>query len=206
MNVMTRVESPYPAEVEKEKEVKEEKVAQKYNLKSGRDLRSKFLMMMEQRVIDKELAEKKKKKEEELERLRQEEAYPEDDLEGLRIHSWVLVLTGGRKVNKPFFIEPTTGMPHPLNSFFYNGIESIWNHLNYWVNMQECEQDLSTLDYDLKNVEKWEHLLLGEPIQWRKAKPDMEAEEEEIEKIRIYQEKHLDMPLSWSSPIDIPHE
>lgn len=72
--------------------------------------------------------------------------------------------------------------------------------------MQECTEGLSTLDYNLQDVEKWEHLLLGEPIGSRKYRPDVEADEEEVERIRIYQEKHLDMPMSWSSPISIPHD
>ncbi|KAK9884109.1 hypothetical protein WA026_005063 [Henosepilachna vigintioctopunctata] len=206
MNIMIRVDSPYPEIKEEIEEKKEEEVSHKYALKPSRDLRSKFQMMMAQRIIDKELEEKRKEKEEELARMKEEEAFPEDDLEGLRIHSWVLLLTGGRKIEEPCFIEPTTGMMHPLNTFAYNGIESVWNHLNYWVNMQECTDDLSKLDYNLKDVKNWEHLLIGEPIQWRLYKPDMVTEEEETERIKIYQEKHLDMPLSWSSQIEIPHE
>ncbi|XP_045466856.1 dynein regulatory complex subunit 7 isoform X1 [Harmonia axyridis] len=206
MNIMIRVDSPFPEESDVVEEKKEEKAAQKYTLKSGRDLRSKFIMMMEQRVRDKEEEEQRRRREEELELRRIEEAFPEDDLEGLRIHSWVLMLKGGRKIKEPCFIEPTTGIIHPLNTFAYNGIESVWNHLNYWVNMQECTQDLSTLDYNLQDVNKWEHVLLGEPIESRKHRPDVEADEEEVERIRIYQEKHLDMPISWSSPITIPHD
>ena len=37
-----------------------------------------------------------------------------------------------------FFIEALTGTSHPLNHLAYLGIESVWNHKNYWVNMQDC--------------------------------------------------------------------
>ena len=37
-----------------------------------------------------------------------------------------------------FFVEPFTGIAHPLTSENYLGIESLWNHQNYWVNMQDC--------------------------------------------------------------------
>ena len=69
---------------------------------------------------------------------------PEEDcLYGLRVHSWVLVLAGKRDVDQSFFIEPLTGLPHPLDSSNYLGIESVWNHRNYWVNMQDCSEGVT---------------------------------------------------------------
>jgi len=75
---------------------------------------------------------------------------PEEDcLFGLRVHSWVLVLAGKRDVAESFFIEPLTGLPHPLDTTNYLGIESVWNHRNYWVNMQDCSEGVtvSRLNY-----------------------------------------------------------
>ena len=70
--------------------------------------------------------------------MQAEEAPPPDKFHGLRIHCWVLVLMGKRDVGHNFFIEPTTGMAHPLDWEEYQGIEVLWNHKNYWVNMQDC--------------------------------------------------------------------
>ena len=70
----------------------------------------------------------------------EQELPPSDPLHGLRIHSWVLVLEGKREVPESFFIEPFTGIAHPLTSPNYLGIESLWNHQNYWVNMQDCSE------------------------------------------------------------------
>ena len=39
-----------------------------------------------------------------------------------------------------FFLEPTTGETHPLDWEGYLGVESLWNHRNFWVNMQDCSQ------------------------------------------------------------------
>ena len=50
----------------------------------------------------------------------------------------MLVLAGKREVAESFFVEPTTGEPHPLDWDQYLGIETLWNHRNYWVNMQDC--------------------------------------------------------------------
>lgn len=61
-----------------------------------------------------------------------------DKLHGLRVHCWVLVLSGKREVPESFFIESLTGSAHPLNHPAYLGIESVWNDKNYWVNMQDC--------------------------------------------------------------------
>ena len=52
----------------------------------------------------------------------------------------MLVLSGKRQVAQEFFIEPTTGESFSLDCDEYLGIESLWNHKNYWINMQDCSQ------------------------------------------------------------------
>lgn len=74
--------------------------------------------------------------------LQEAEAPPPDKYHGLRIHCWVLVLMGKRDVGFNFFIEPTTGMTHPMYWDQYHGIEVLWNHTNYWVNMQDCAEGI----------------------------------------------------------------
>ncbi len=111
-----------------------------YDVKSPRDLTSQF----EKRMANKEKAkieeEKRKKEEEEAARVAEAEAPPPDKYYGLRIHCWVLVLSGKREVAQSFFIEPTTGEDRPLDWDQYLGIETLWNHKNYWVNMQDCSK------------------------------------------------------------------
>ena len=51
-----------------------------------------------------------------------------------------MVLSGKREVPESFFIEPFTGLSHPVTSPNYLGIESVWNNFNYWVNMQDCSE------------------------------------------------------------------
>lgn len=46
-----------------------------------------------------------------------------------------------------FFIEPFTGIAHSLTTQNYLGIESIWNHQNYWVNMQDCREGVKVVDH-----------------------------------------------------------
>lgn len=61
-----------------------------------------------------------------------------DPLHGLRVHSWVLVLSGKREVPESFFIDPFTARSYSTQDDHFLGIESLWNHKNYWVNMQDC--------------------------------------------------------------------
>lgn len=130
---------------------------------------------------------------------------PFDELGSNRIHSWILLLAGEHDVEKTIFIEPTTGHAHDLDSPVYLGIESVWNHLNYWVNMQDPKISLKDLNYDLTNINHWEHLLIGEPCKNRKYAVREAMEEENLRE--MYDEKHLDMPImSWSMRINIPHE
>lgn len=61
-----------------------------------------------------------------------------DPLHGLRVHCWVLVLSGKREVPESFFIDPFTARSYSTQDDHFLGIESLWNHKNYWVNMQDC--------------------------------------------------------------------
>lgn len=70
---------------------------------------------------------------------------PPDKLYGLRVHCWVLVLSGKREVPESFFIEALTGQTKPLDYASYLGIESVWNHRNVWVNMQDCSRGIKVL-------------------------------------------------------------
>lgn len=54
------------------------------------------------------------------------------------MHSWVLVLSGKREVPESFFIDPFTGRSYGTKDDHFLGIESLWNHKNYWINMQDC--------------------------------------------------------------------
>jgi len=65
----------------------------------------------------------------------------------LRVHCWVLVLAGKREVSQGFFIESSSGESHSLEWDQYLGIESLWNHKNYWVNMQDCAAGVKVCKY-----------------------------------------------------------
>lgn len=71
--------------------------------------------------------------------------------------------------------------------------------------MQNSCKNLAEIDYNLHDISKWEHLLIGEPITWRETAEDFNMDDEEKALAKIMEEKHLDMPISWSEKISIPH-
>lgn len=70
--------------------------------------------------------------------MQKEEKAKPDELHGLRVHCWVLVLAGKREVPESFFIDPLTARSYKTQDTHFLGIESLWNHKNYWINMQDC--------------------------------------------------------------------
>ena len=73
----------------------------------------------------------------------EEEERPADNLRGLRVHCWVLVLPGSRDVEENFFIDPLSGNSYATSDGHFLGIESVWDNYNYYVNMQDCCSDCS---------------------------------------------------------------
>ncbi len=110
----------------------------KYSIKPPKDLNSKYLAAQDdkqKRLSEEEKQKLEQKKEETIAALLKP---PPDPLFGLRIHVWVLVLSGKREVPETFFIETLSGIAKSTKDDGYLGIESVWNHTNYWVNMQRC--------------------------------------------------------------------
>uniref|UniRef100_A0ABM5ETQ7 Dynein regulatory complex subunit 7 n=1 Tax=Pogona vitticeps TaxID=103695 RepID=A0ABM5ETQ7_9SAUR len=179
----------------------------KYAIKPLRDLRSKFELRQEakQEAIE-QAAEEKRQKEEEERRLEAEKPQP-DPLYGLRVHAWVLVLSGKRGVPESFFIDPFTGKSYSTTDNHFLGMESVWNHRNYWINMQDCWNACRDLQFDLGDPVRWEFMLLGadKPLL---SLPELEEEEEagedEVEDLMKEEEpKGFDMPASWVEQIQI---
>ncbi|KAJ3080287.1 hypothetical protein HK102_003163, partial [Quaeritorhiza haematococci] len=131
----------------------------KYKVKPPRQLRSMFLMRQEEKKkaeLEKEMEARRKQME--IEKLLEDE--DDDELKGLRIHAWVLVLPGKREVAEAFFIEPTTGRICTTDNEKYLGVESVFSSQNYWVNMQVCYEGLKGISFDLGDNSKWEFVFL----------------------------------------------
>ncbi|GFR82652.1 dynein regulatory complex subunit 7-like [Elysia marginata] len=189
---------------EEQKEEKKQKPTKKYTVKPPKDLRSKFEQKMEARKLAEQKAEEDKRKAEEEQKLAELEKPPPDPLHGLRIHAWVLVLSGKREVPESFFIEPFTGLSHPTSSEAYLGIESVWNHNNYWVCMQDCSDGVAKLNYDLGDCTAWEFMFPGvdkNQLLIPEAEDDLDNLDDDEDKEE--EEIHLDLPPSWVDPLNL---
>lgn len=79
-----------------------------------------------------------------------------------RVHAWVLVRAGKREVGRDFFVEPSTGDFFQADDGGYLGVEAVWNHRNYWVNMQQPSSvpSIKFVDFDLEDSSKWEYMFI----------------------------------------------
>lgn len=219
-NDQRRVKCPYIPEEKIEIEITEE-IDPKYRLKDSPFLKSRFLMKLEQKKAEAEnevLAEVEHKKQLELEMF---ERPPLDPENGFRSHAWIVIIKSAPwcfknefKQNeeqdddenaepKAFFLEPSTGFRHEVNDPCYQGIESIWNHQNYYVNRQYPGTSIQEMSWDLSDGEKWEHLLPGEPYELRKERKPEDDEDLTPEDEILATEKHLDIPFSWVTLLHI---
>ncbi|XP_066050417.1 dynein regulatory complex subunit 7 [Chamaea fasciata] len=184
-------------------EVPEEEDPNKYRVKYPLEPQSKFEIQQKAKKEKETEPEPEQEEETEEEEEVMEVGKPKrDPLHGLRVHAWVLVLSGKRKVPETFFINPFTGNPHSTTDECFLGIESIWNHRNYWVNMQDCRRGCKDLSFDLSDPFCWEIMFSesNEPSQLptESAKEDTEKmqEKEEID-------MSFEMPLSWVARIKV---
>uniref|UniRef100_A0A8D0F5Z0 Dynein regulatory complex subunit 7 n=1 Tax=Strix occidentalis caurina TaxID=311401 RepID=A0A8D0F5Z0_STROC len=153
------------------------KKSNKYRVKPPPDLQSKFELQQEaKKKAEIEAAQENKEREEE--KVMEVEKCKRDPLYGLRVHAWVLVLSGKRDVPETFFINPFTGSSHSTMDEHFLGIESVWNHRNYWVNMQDCRNGCKGHCQKCKS-----------PLLFQREK-----EEEDMS---------FDMPPSWVAPVQI---
>ncbi|NXC25661.1 DRC7 protein, partial [Campylorhamphus procurvoides] len=171
----------------------------KYRVRIPSEPQSMF--ELQQKAKKNEEAEDVEKKEEEEEAVTEEEKPKRDPLHGLRVHAWVLVLSGKRKVPETFFINPFTGNSHDTTDECFLGIESIWNHRNYWVNIQDCRKGCKDLSFDLSDAVSWE-IMLPESNE-----PVTESSEKDMNYLQEIEEKDMsfEMPLTWVARIEVSH-
>ncbi|XP_040009242.1 dynein regulatory complex subunit 7 [Xiphias gladius] len=176
----------------------------KYTVKAQREMKSHFMMGQEKKKQDAEAALLQKQK-----LLEESELRPADPLRGLRVHCWVLVLSGSRSVRENFFIDPLTGISYSTVDDNFLGIESLWNNLNYYVNMQDCSNGCTDMVYDLEDLNMWEPVLYGATSRKQLILDVLKRKETKmmgkINKVEEGEEEPrvFEMPRSWVSYITI---
>ncbi|XP_066504889.1 dynein regulatory complex subunit 7 isoform X2 [Hoplias malabaricus] len=201
----SRQECPVTNPQVKEESERSRPVEGKYKAKPLDYPGSGFEHRMEEKKQE-EIRRELLKKQQEAQRLEEEhERPPPDPLLGMRVHSWVLVLSGRRDVAENFFIDPLTGDSFPTSSAEFLGIESIWNQHNYWINMQDCRFGCGEMSFDLSDPVRWESLLC-DSSQSILPSPDMMKQQEAEEDEETEEPNIFEMPISWVSKILISQE
>lgn len=223
-NDQRRVCCPYVPSQEQEGTEEEVIEPSKYQLRDPPDLRSRYLLELEEEKLTKIKEEERKREEAHLREVEDLERPTEDNKRGHRVHAWVAVImnapwcykpgyretmidsnTGERVLLPPsaFFIEPASGFRFEVDSPNYLGIESVWNQHNYYVNKQDPITDIKNMHWDFKNTKEWEHFLPGEPFELRDDCLVPEDQEPLTTEEELQKEKHLDLPASWVGPLSI---
>nr|XP_046253588.1 dynein regulatory complex subunit 7 isoform X2 [Scatophagus argus] len=178
----------------------------KYTVKPLRELESHFVMQQEKKKQNIEAALLLQKQNLREERQRR----PADPLQGLRVHCWVLVLSGSRGIQENFFIDPLTGNSYPTDDDNFLGIENVWNNLNCYVNMQDCSHGCTDMVYDLEDLNMWEPVLYGATSKKQLILDVLKKKEERkmMSKINTDEENEdqrrtFEMPRSWVRYITI---
>ncbi|NWW80622.1 DRC7 protein, partial [Climacteris rufus] len=189
----------------KPQEVPKEMNPNKYRIKYPLEPQSKFELQQKAKKEEETEPAQKEEREEEVE----VEKPKRDPLHGLRVHAWVLVLSGKRKVPETFFINPFTGNSHSTTDECFLGIESIWNHRNYWVNMQDCRKGCKDLSFDLSDAVSWEVMFAesNKPSQLVTELPKGDMDDMVSDPNNALEEEEGDMsfemPLSWVARIRV---
>jgi hypothetical protein len=109
----------------------------------------------------------------------------------------VLVRAGKREVDETVFVEPTTARRYPVDASPYQGLECVWNHVNFWVNAQSGTflgapgESVRGIDFDLDDPAKWEACLEVEKIEIPVVE---EAEEDELDFEEEEEEEEEEVP------------
>ncbi|KAJ3246304.1 hypothetical protein HDU78_007388 [Chytriomyces hyalinus] len=207
---------PVPSEKDgpAEKAAKAAESSSKYKVKPPRTLHSHFLISQDEKAklqAQKDLENQRLAMEREKARMVEDD----DELKGLRIHAWVLVLPGKREVAEAFFIEASTGRIYSTDNDNYLGVESVFSSTNYWVNMQVCYDGLKGIHFDLGDNSKWEFVLLDntQPSSYGShaagngaGKKEDNGSDDEDDNEGEENSEILDLPPSWVDRISITKE
>jgi hypothetical protein len=117
----------------------------------------------------------------------------------------VLIQRGARDMMQSIFIEPTTGRKYSLENSPYHSIEAIFNHQNFWVNL-DPSREIAELNMDFQKdvTGAWEYVM----VTMKKGEDDEEDEEEggDVGGEELEDEENLDMPPPWSPKLIVAAE
>ena len=158
----------------------------------------------------------KKAKDDEIKRIMatviddDEPDYEKEDTYGKsRKHCWVYIQKPKRDIQENFFIEPSTGRKYSVEDAPYYTIDSIFNHKNYWINIDHNRSiDEVNLEFENDNTGEWEYVMINSGEN--KGEDDEEGAEDDDDdddgEGGNNEEEVLDMPPPWSPKLIVNKE
>ncbi|XP_067619915.1 coiled-coil domain-containing protein lobo [Eurosta solidaginis] len=221
LNDQSKIAFPYQIKELKteDEEHKNKLLGEKYKLRTMPDLKIHLEENIAEMFRNKETDERRIR--EEAERLKSEEMelIAVDRYHFRRSHAWVVIIDNAPcsiksrracpNVNgyeapeapKVRFVEPTTGFICDTHCKQYILIESVWDHQNYYVNMQKYQR-VSEIRWNLQDSVDWVRMLPGEPSDMREYA--LGSDENVTESLQsLSEEKHLDTIQSWVMKLHI---
>lgn len=133
----------------------------------------------------------------------------EDRYGRTRKHCWVYIAKGKRELSESFFVEPSTGRKYTVENAPYHSIEAIFNHKNYWINMDPSKELAEVnMDFEYDTNGEWEYVMIKSDE--KKEDDDDDAapddDDEEGEEGANNDEEVLDMPPPWSPKLHVNKE
>ncbi|XP_053644667.2 dynein regulatory complex subunit 7 isoform X3 [Cherax quadricarinatus] len=151
---------PYLQQQLREGEKQEAAMASKYSVRAPPDLRSQYLLIMEERAKRRRTAHLQQKHDHTHTSATHEQEWQTGSGGGetsSHLHFWVVVLPPGHHVTKPTFVEPTTGQVVPLGPPYLH-IHAVFDHTNYWA-CTKYDQPISSDMFDLSDRNVWMALI-----------------------------------------------
>jgi hypothetical protein len=149
-----------------------------YKLKPQGIPKSQFIEMLETKQKEEEAAAARRKQEEGDFYETYADEGKQGDVDTTLVHSWVMVGPVKRGIKEALFVEASTGRFYRVNDCPYYGVESVWNHRNYWVNVQDDTTSVNEMGFDLSDSDNWEFVFIDN-LDKNGAKKSSEAEGDE---------------------------
>jgi len=111
-------------------------------------------------------------------------------------------------LSESFFIEPSTGRKYTLEDAEYCSIDSIFNHKNYWINMDPLKElNEINMDFEFETNGEWEYVMIkSDEKKGEDDEDNGEEDEDEGDEVANNEEEVLDMPPPWSPKLFVNKE
>ena len=124
-----------------------------------------------------------------------------------RKHCWIYLAKAKRDLLESFFIEPSTGRRYNVEDAPYHSIEAIFNHKNYYINMDPAKElDEINLDFENDTNGEWEYVMIKQDEKKGEDDDGNDDDDDDFDDAdgqANNEEEVLDMPPPWCEKLQV---